>query len=123
MLYADPLYSCSWLDPLTLLSAWASVTRTIKLGTAIVVLPLHQPVLFAKQWANLDFLSGGRSILGVGVGWHDLEFESMGLLRKERGRRTTEILEALELLWSQDDVSYVSKYYKFENVTIEPKPM
>ncbi|MBH62199.1 MAG: hypothetical protein CL569_07090 [Alphaproteobacteria bacterium] len=56
MLYADPLYSCSWLDPLTLLSAWTGVTRTIKLGTAIVVLPLHQPVLFAKQWAKLDFL-------------------------------------------------------------------
>jgi probable F420-dependent oxidoreductase len=122
-LFAGPLYSCTWMENLTLLGALAGVTRTIRLGTSIIVLPLHHPVYFAKAWAGVDFLSGGRSILGVGVGWNEAEFASLGVPRKERGSRTTEILEALELLWSEDDVTYKGKHFQFENVTIEPKPI
>ncbi len=123
LLIAKDLYSCTWFEPISLLSALAGVTRTIGLGTSVTVLPLHRPVLFAKQWATMDYLSGGRSILGVGVGWHENEFECMGVPRTERGRRTTEILEALELLWAEDDVAFDGKYFQFKDVTIEPKPI
>ena len=69
LLVAPPAYRTTWLEPITLLSALAGVTRTISLGTLVLVLPFREPVQFAKQWATLDVLSGGRSILGVGVGW------------------------------------------------------
>jgi len=74
LLLTPPAYACTWLEPVALLSALAGVTRTIKLGTMVLVLPLRNPAYFAKEWATLDLLSGGRSILGVGVGWHEEEF-------------------------------------------------
>src|SRR5437879_5268576 len=68
LLLTPPAYACTWLEPMTLLAALAGVTRTIKLGTMVLVLPLRNPVYFAKEWATLDLLAGGRTILGVGVG-------------------------------------------------------
>ena len=67
-------------------SALAGVTRTIRLGTLVLVLPFRDPVAFAKEWATLDLLSGGRSILGVGVGWHEGEFAALRIPYRERGR-------------------------------------
>ena len=74
LLLTPPACACTWLEPIALLSALAGVTRTIKLGTMVLVVPLRNPVYFAKEWATLDLLSGGRSILGVGVGWHEEKF-------------------------------------------------
>src|SRR6266508_1907521 len=74
LLTTPPAYACTWLEPIALLSALAGVTRTIKLGTMVLVLPLRNPAYFAKEWATLDLLSGGRSIMGVGFGWHEQEF-------------------------------------------------
>ena len=74
LLLTPPACACTWLEPIALLSALAGVTRTIKLGTMVLVVPLRNPVYFAKEWATLDLLSGGRSILGIGVGWHEEEF-------------------------------------------------
>ena len=68
LLLTPPAYACTWLEPVALLSALAGVTRTIRLGTMVLVLPLRNPAYFAKEWATLDLLSGGRSILGVGRG-------------------------------------------------------
>ena len=79
LLVAPPAYRTTWLEPITLLSALAGVTRSISLGTLVLVLPFREPVQFAKQWATLDVLSGGRSILGVGVGWMEREFEAVGI--------------------------------------------
>ena len=79
LLLTPPAYACTWLEPIALLSALAGVTRTMKLGTMVLVLPLRNPVYFAKEWATLDLLSGGRSILGIGVGWHEEEFALMGV--------------------------------------------
>ena len=81
-----------------------------------------QPGSFAKEWATLDLLSGGRSILGVGVGWHEEEFALMGSPYRERGRRMDEMLEAVTALWAGDNVTYQGKYYRFSNLTIDPKP-
>ena len=122
LLLTPPAYACTWLEPIAMLSALAGVTRTIKLGTMVLVLPLRNPAYFAKEWATLDLLSGGRSILGVGVGWHEEEFALMGVPHTERGRRMDEMLEAVTALWAGDRVTYRGRYYQFEDLTIDPKP-
>jgi probable F420-dependent oxidoreductase len=123
LLVTPPAYACTWLEPISMLSALAGVTRRIKLGTMVLVLPLRNPVYFAKEWATLDLLSGGRSILGIGVGWHEQEFALMGVPHKERGARTNEMIEAVTALWQRDNVSFEGKYYGFHDLTIEPKPV
>jgi len=123
LLLTPPAYACTWLEPLTLIGALAGVTRTIKLGTMVLVLPLRNPAYFAKEWATLDVLSGGRTILGVGVGWHEQEFALMGVPHRERGRRMDEMLEAVTALWTGDDVTYRGRHYRFEHLNIEPKPL
>jgi probable F420-dependent oxidoreductase len=123
LLLTPPAYACTWLEPMTLLAALAGVTRTIKLGTMVLVLPLRNPVYFAKEWATLDLLAGGRTILGIGVGWHEAEFALMGVPHRERGRRTEECLEIVQALWAGDDVSYEGRYYRFRHLTIDPKPL
>ena len=122
LLLTPPAYSCTWLEPVAMLAALAGVTRTIRLGTMVLVLPLRNPAYFAKEWATLDVLSGGRTILGVGVGWHEEEFRLMGVPHRERGRRMDEMLEAVTALWAGDNVTYQGAHYRFENVTIDPKP-
>jgi alkanesulfonate monooxygenase len=123
LLLTPPAYACTWLEPMTMLAALAGVTRTIRLGTMVLVLPLRNPVYFAKEWATLDLLSGGRSILGLGVGWHEDEFALMGVPYRERGPRTSEAIEVLKALWAGDGVTYEGKYYRFRNLTIDPKPV
>ena len=123
LLVVPPATVRTWLEPMTLLAALAGVTRTIRLGPMVLVLPLRNPVLFAKEWATFDVLAGGRSILGVGVGWHEQEFAAIGVPKRERGRRMDEMLEALVALWSGDRVSYHGRYYRFDDVSIEPKPL
>jgi probable F420-dependent oxidoreductase len=123
LLTTPPAYACTWLEPIALLSALAGVTERIRLGTMVLVLPLRNPVYFAKEWATLDVLSGGRSILGVGVGWADDEFALMGVPRNERGRRMEEGLELLQALWAGDDVTYQGRIYRVRNLTIDPKPV
>jgi probable F420-dependent oxidoreductase len=122
LLVAPPAYRVTWLEPITLLAALSGVTRTIRLGTLVLVLPFRDPVAFAKEWGTLDRLSGGRTILGVGVGWNREEFAALRIPIEERGRRMNEMLEAITALWAGDDVSYEGKYYRFEHLTIEPKP-
>ncbi len=122
LLLTPPAYACTWLEPLTLLSALAGVTRTMRLGTMVLVLPLRNPVAFAKEWATFDLLSGGRSILGIGVGWHEEEFALMGVPHRERGRRMEECIEIVRALWAGDHVSYEGRFYRFHDLTIDPKP-
>jgi probable F420-dependent oxidoreductase len=123
LLVAPPAYRVTWLEPLSLLSALAGVTRTIRLGTLVLVLPFRDPVAFAKAWGTLDVLSGGRSILGVGVGWNRDEFAALGVPHRERGRRMNELLESITALWAGDGVSYEGEFYRFRDLTIEPKPV
>lgn len=122
LLVAPPAYRTTWLEPVALLSALAGVTRSIRLGTLVLVLPFRDPVAFAKEWATLDVLSGGRSILGVGVGWHEGEFEALRIPYRERGRRMNEMLEAVTALWAGDGVTYEGQFYRFTDLSIEPKP-
>jgi probable F420-dependent oxidoreductase len=123
LLTTPPAYSCTWLEPIALLAALAGVTERIRLGTMVLVLPLRNPVYFAKEWATLDLLSGGRSILGVGVGWAEEEFALMGVSRAERGRRMEEGLELIELLWTRDRVTYEGRIFRVNDLALDPKPV
>jgi probable F420-dependent oxidoreductase len=123
LLLTPPAYACTWLEPIALLSALAGVTRTMKLGTMVLVLPLRNPMYFAKEWATFDLLSGGRSILGIGVGWHEEEFALMGVPYRERGPRMNEAIEVVRALWTGDHVTYEGRYYRFRDLSIDPKPL
>jgi probable F420-dependent oxidoreductase len=123
LLVAPPAYRTTWLEPVSLLAALAGVTRTMRLGTLVLVLPFRDPVAFAKEWATLDWLSGGRTILGVGVGWHEGEFAALRIPFRERGRRMNEMLESITALWAGDHVTYEGKFYRFEDLSIDPKPI
>jgi probable F420-dependent oxidoreductase len=123
LLTTPPAYTCTWLEPIALLAALAGVTERIQLGTLVLVLPFRNPVYFAKEWATLDLLAGGRTICGVGVGWAEEEFRLMGVPRRERGGRTEEALELIRALWTRDRVSYQGRFFQVSDVTIEPKPV
>ena len=120
LLTAPGLYGTAWLSPLETLSFVAGATIRIKLATGILILALRHPVFMAKEIASLQFLSGGRFELGVGAGWDAHEFAVAGVPLSQRGRRTDEILEIFEKLWSGGRTSHQGRYYAFEDVMIEP---
>ena len=90
-------------DPLIWMAHMAGATNTIKFGTAILILPQHSPVVCAAQVATLDYMSGGRVLLGIGVGWLKEEFDAIGAPFERRGPRTDEYVAAMRELWA---VSY-----------------
>src|SRR5262245_904904 len=123
LLTVPPYTVRSWLEPMVLLGALAGVTRTIKIGPMGITLPLRNPVYYAKEWATLDVISGGRAIFGVGVGWHEKEFATMNVPHTERGRRMNELMEAVLALFAGEHVSYHGQYYRFDDITLEPRPL
>ena len=104
---------------LALLSAW---TERVRIGTAILLLPLYQPVVVAKQLADIDSRSGGRVSVGVGVGGEfPKEFEAVGVPIAERGARTTEAMEALRgILWKGGPASHHGEFFHFDDVELRP---
>jgi probable F420-dependent oxidoreductase len=106
------------------LSYAAAVTRKIKLGTCVVVLPMREPVYLAKQIATLDHLSGGRVIFGVGVGAYREEFEALhpDLKGASRGKMVDESLQSLRRLFEEPRASFDGEYFKFEGIELHPKP-
>ena len=111
-------------DPLIWLAYVASATRTIKLGTAIVILPQRNPVITAKAVATLDHLAGGRRVLlGIGVGWLAEEFATLGVPFEDRGRRTDEYVAAMRVLWSQERATFKGKFVSFNEVFCRPLPV
>ncbi len=124
LLVAPNVYSVAWQDPMITLAVAAGVTEKIRLGTAILCAPFRHPTITAKEVASLDHLAGGgRVILGVGTGHDDMEFASVGVPRSERGKRTDEALELIQLLLSQDDVYYQGKYYSVgDGTSLYPRP-
>jgi probable F420-dependent oxidoreductase len=110
-------------DPLTWLSFVAAATQRIRLATGIVILPQRNPVYLAKEVATLDVLSGGRTILGIGIGWLREEFEVVGVPFEERGARADEICSALRTLWSPGARAFEGKFYRWPPVHSNPKPV
>jgi probable F420-dependent oxidoreductase len=110
-------------DPLIWLAYIASATRTLKLGTAILILPQRNPVVTAKAIATLDHLAGGgRVLLGIGVGWLAEEFATLGVPFADRGPRTDEYVAAMRALWSQECASFHGRFVNFDNVFCRPLP-
>src|SRR5439155_15572917 len=99
---APPSYRVVFMEPLTTLATVVSATRRVTLGTGILILPLRDPVLTAKEVANLDATSGGRVVLGVGVGWDEKEFRALRIPKETRGRRMDEMLEIIKGLWTRE---------------------
>jgi alkanesulfonate monooxygenase len=121
LLAARQFYSVSFLEPISTLSLVAGVTNRVKLGTSVMVLPIREPVLLAKQIATLQFLSENRVILGAGIGWYPPEYAATGVKKSERGPRTDEILDIVTALTEGKTVSYQGRFYSIEDVLIEPK--
>jgi alkanesulfonate monooxygenase SsuD/methylene tetrahydromethanopterin reductase-like flavin-dependent oxidoreductase (luciferase family) len=122
LLQARGLYAMSWLEPMSVLTYAAGITENARLGTGILVLPLRNPVLLAKEIATLHYMSNERFMFGIGPGWYTPEFEATGTVLEERGARTDEIMEAVRLLLTTENASFEGRYYKFRDVTIDPRP-
>jgi probable F420-dependent oxidoreductase len=111
-----------YYEPLTFLSFVAARTTRVRLGTSVLVLPYHNPIRLAKAAATLDVLSGGRLILGVGVGAIENEMHAMGTPFKERGAFTDEAIAVMRALWTQDDPRFEGRYSRFSGMVFSPKP-
>ena len=120
---AERLGDKPYHDALTVLTAIACATKTVRLGTSVLVLPWHDPARLGKMVATLDQLSGGRVDLGVGVAVTRDEFENLGVDFATRGKRTDEILGALQALWTQDTPEFAGEYYRYSGLKFSPKPL
>jgi len=111
------------LEPLTTLSFLAATTTTVRLGTAMVLLPQRNPVYTAKEVSTLDWLSNGRVDFGIGVGWLEEEFNAVNVPWPQRGRRTDEYIEVLRTLWTDETSAYEGEFYSLNPCQMFPKPV
>src|SRR5206468_3317417 len=124
----DSLTARPRIDALTTLAAVGARTRRVRLGTAIFLAALRNPIMLAYQLASLDWITGGRIDLGVGYGRPkepaaEHEFKILGLDPSARMKMSEELIQVMRRLWREKDVSYAGKFTSFEHVTLEPKPV
>jgi probable F420-dependent oxidoreductase len=112
-----------WLDPFLTLGLVAASTRQMGLGTSVFVLPLRHPLLVAKMAASLDYLSGGRLILGVGAGWLAEEFELLGQRFDNRYERAAECIAVLRACWGPNPVRFKGNHFDLPPFAMSPKPV
>ena len=110
-------------EPFVLFGYLAGATNTLGFATSIVILPQRQTVLVAKQAAALDVLSGGRFRLGIGIGWNEIEYESLNEDFSNRGRRSEEQIEVMRMLWTNQVVDYRGKWHSIPDAGISPLPV
>jgi len=110
-------------DPLVFLSFLAAVTKKLRLGTGILILPQRHPAYVAKEVATLDVLSGGRALLGVGIGWMKDEFDALGLSFADRAARTEEAIRAIRRLWEAQPQPFEGRFFRWGPVESNPKPV
>ena len=113
----------AWGSPLLALAGIAQRTKTIKLGTGVLLLPLYHPVHVAEDAAFLDMMSGGRLILGLGLGYIPEEFDIFQVSLRERASRLEEGTKVIQRLWSEETVDFEGKHYRFKNATVLPRPV
>jgi probable F420-dependent oxidoreductase len=118
----NTLDEANCFDPVVILTYAAAVTKKIRLGASVVVLPIHSPLMVAHQWATLDYVSGGRAILGVGLGreHHYRQFEVSEELRVRRFREAVEVIKAC---WTEPKVTYQGHFYHLKEEPMHPKPV
>jgi probable F420-dependent oxidoreductase len=110
-------------DPFISLTAAAMVTTRLRLGTGISLVTEHDPIVLAKVLATADMLSGGRMILGVGAGWNEEEMSNHGTPPKRRWKVLLERVEAMRLMWEQEQAEYHGEFVNFEPIFSWPKPL
>src|SRR4029079_16186868 len=110
-------------DPLIWMAAMMVVTPRLRFMTGVIILPLRNPMVLAKQVATLDHMSGGRVELGIGVGWLKEEFEAMGVPFEKRGKRSDEYIAVMRKLWAEDGASFKGDLAAFDEVSSNPKPV
>lgn len=122
---ARPLWQTTWPnhDPFVLFGLAAALTKRVEFITGIVYLPVRQTALVAKQCAEVDVLSNGRMRLGVGVGWNDLEYTTMGADFHTRGKRMEEQIKLLRRLWTEEVVEFKGRFDQIEHAGINPLPV
>ncbi|MDP7548042.1 MAG: LLM class F420-dependent oxidoreductase [Alphaproteobacteria bacterium] len=109
-------------DPLVWMTHVAARTERLRFMTGVLILPQRNPLVLAKQIATMDYLSGGRIELGIGVGWLEEEFDALGIPFARRGKRTDEYIEAMRALWARDDAEYAGEFVNFKGMSCNPKP-
>jgi probable F420-dependent oxidoreductase len=110
-------------EPLVLFGYLASITIRLRLATAVLVLPQRQTALVAKQAAEVDVLSRGRLVLGVGIGWNQVEYEALGMRFSDRGKRIEEQIAVLRALWSQEVVDFNGRWHRIDRAGLNPLPV
>jgi probable F420-dependent oxidoreductase len=110
-------------DPIVPLAYAAAITKNLRLGTGVVILPQRHPLYVAKQMATLDVLSHGRAMLGVGIGWMEEEFAAVGVPFSERAKRTEESIKAIRSLWKDEPQAFEGKFFNWPPVESHPKPV
>jgi probable F420-dependent oxidoreductase len=111
------------LDPLDTLTYLACNTERISLGTSIIDMLFHNPVILARRFATLDILSGGRVITGLGIGWSKDEYDASGIPYRHRGTRADEYLQVLKRIWTDDVIEFKGQFYNIPASKIGPKPV
>jgi probable F420-dependent oxidoreductase len=112
-----------WMHALSAMAFIAGATRRMRVDATVLVAPYHHPLNLAKSLSTIDVLSGGRLNVSVGVGHAQQEFKVLGVPFSERGARTDEILEAMKVLWTEEEPVYQGRYYQIEGLAFEPKPL
>ncbi|MCW2546012.1 MAG: class F420-dependent oxidoreductase [Mycobacterium sp.] len=112
-----------WLEPMTVLSVIAGMTKKVRLGTGVLQAALRRPIVLAKTCATLDVLSGGRLDLGIGVGWQREEYEAAGLSFDGRGPLLDDCLDVLQGAWRDVPTSHSSEFLTFDRIYCVPKPL
>ncbi|NDL57130.1 TIGR03619 family F420-dependent LLM class oxidoreductase [Phytoactinopolyspora sp. XMNu-373] len=116
------LYPAPFYDPFTTLPWLAALTDRLELGTSVAIAPYRHPLHTARLAANIDQVSGGRFIFGVGVGWSESEFDVAGTPFAQRGRVSDEYLEAIKAAWTNDTVSTDGEFVRYNDVGTGPRP-
>ena len=111
------------VDPLTVLTALAMATKTIRLGSGVAILPQRNPVYFAKMATGIDLLSNGRFVAGVGLGWTAQEYEALQTPFEHRGSRMRDYLQVVRSLWCDEVSSFEGPYYRLPECIQLPKPV
>jgi probable F420-dependent oxidoreductase len=111
------------LDPLETLTYVAANTNKIALGTSVIDMLFHNPIVLARRFATLDILSEGRAICGFGIGWSKDEYQASNIPFQNKGKRADEFIQALKKIWRDDVVEFKGEYYNIPASKIGPKPM
>jgi len=116
-------YPAPFWEPFTTLGWLAAKARNVELGTTVIIVPYRHPLETARMTAQIDVLTGGRFIFGIGVGWARQEFDALGVPFEKRGAMTNEYLEAIRACWTQDVASFEGRFVRFRDVTTTPRPL